>query len=324
MPSNLNKISLPERCESRKAWRVMSNNKNNQDDEGSSRVIDSFIRRAVDEGSLDPDELDGRPNNVFWDRTTIRAALGGLAVLILVNLFFFYNMRIEQVDNTADWVPERRGFLVEYREGVGKEQASESSSSPTLSTEVRPPPGQTLSEPSQADEQEVPATGQMPSGESQSATELPASAESGSPETTSAPDQTSIDPDIDSSVAPDSSDTPVSPTDQIRELVSLWAQTWSFQMVDDYLDLYSRDFVSQGGAPYEPWAELRRERIEDPEWIHVSVDELKIFVNEDSAVAEFVQVYASSDFGADSRKTLLFQPEGNGWKIIRETVHPAP
>lgn len=308
----------------------MSNNKNNQDDEGSSRVIDSFIRRAVDDGSLDPDELDGRPDNVFWDRTTIRAALGGLAVLILVNLFFFYNMRIEQVDNTTDWVPERRGFLVEYREGVGQEQTSEPSSSPSLSAEVRQPPNQALSEPSPADGQEVPATGQVPSGESQSARELPASAESGSPETTSSTDQTSVDPEavssevIDSSVEPGSSEIPVSPAEQIRELVGLWAQSWSFQMVDDYLDLYSRDFVSQGGAPYEPWAELRRERIEDPEWIHVSVDELKIFVNEDSAVAEFVQVYASSDFGADSRKSLLFQPEGNSWKIIRETVHPAP
>lgn len=303
----------------------MSNNKNNQDDEGSSRVIDSFIRRALDEGTLDPDELDGRPDNVFWDRTTIRAALGGLAVLILVNLFFFYNMRIEQVDNTSDWVPERRGFLVEYREELRQEKAAGDSPG------FRQEPSQTLPETSLAAQQELPAAGeQVPSEESQAITEPSSSTESTSSESTGAAGQLSVNreagsPDgMNSDIEPDSSEVPVSPTEQIRELVGLWAQTWSFQMVDDYLDLYSREFVSQGGAPFEPWAELRRERIEDPDWIHVSVDELKIFVNEDSAVAEFVQVYASSDFGADSRKTLVFQPEGNSWKIIRETVHPAP
>ncbi|MEQ9566214.1 MAG: hypothetical protein RLN85_10450, partial [Pseudomonadales bacterium] len=142
------------------------------------------------------------------------------------------------------------------------------------------------------------------------------------PAQTVANQQTAAPGGMNSGTEPDGS--PASPTAQIRELVSLWAQTWSFQMVDDYLDLYSSDFVSQGGAPYDPWSELRRERIEAPEWIHVSVDELEVFVNEDSAVAEFVQVYTSSDFGADSRKTLVFQPEGNSWKIIRETVHPAP
>ncbi|MFX4228826.1 MAG: hypothetical protein ACFHHU_13420 [Porticoccaceae bacterium] len=54
-----------------------------------SRVINSFIGRAVDEGRLDPDDFDEHSDNVLWDRTTIRAALGGLIVLILVNLFSF-------------------------------------------------------------------------------------------------------------------------------------------------------------------------------------------------------------------------------------------
>ncbi|MEQ9022732.1 MAG: hypothetical protein RLN82_08250, partial [Pseudomonadales bacterium] len=171
---------------------------------------------------------------------------------------------------------------------------------------------------------------QEQTGEPQSVTEPTVSVESVPSESSSSStqivaNQQTVSPGVmDSGTEPDGSEVPVSPIAQIRELVDLWAQTWSFQMVDDYLDLYSSDFVSQGGAPYEPWAELRRERIEAPDWIHVSVDELNVFVNEDSAVAEFVQVYASSDFGADSRKTLVFQPEGNSWKIIRETVHPAP
>ncbi|MEQ9208972.1 MAG: hypothetical protein RLN96_03875, partial [Pseudomonadales bacterium] len=225
-------------------------------------VIDSFIRRAVDEGRLDPDDLDERSDNVFWDRTTIRAALGGLIVLILVNLFFFYNMRLEQVDNTSEWVPERRGFLVEYREGLGEGQATGNSSG-TL-TEVPQTPIQTLPESPPESQPEMPAAEeQEQTGEPQSVTEPTVSVESVPSESSSSStqivaNQQTVSPGVmDSGTEPDGSEVPVSPIAQIRELVDLWAQTWSFQMVDDYLDLYSSDFVSQGGAPYEPWAELR-------------------------------------------------------------------
>ncbi|MEX2366316.1 MAG: hypothetical protein WD601_06890, partial [Pseudohongiellaceae bacterium] len=139
------------------------------------------------------------------------------------------------------------------------------------------------------------------------------------PQTVAEPDARTVPEPTESSPV---TETPALSTEQIRALIDTWAQSWSFKRVDDYLNLYSADFFSQGGAPYEPWAELRRERIEAPDWIHVSVDELRVFVNADSAVAEFVQVYTSSDFSSDSRKTLVFQPEDNGWKIIRETVHP--
>jgi|GEM_PF-5005976 len=286
----------------------MSDNKNNQDDEESSRVIDSFIRRAVDEGRLDPDELGGRSDNVFWDRTTIRAALGGLAVLILVNLFFFYSMRLEQVDNTADWQPERRGYLVEYREG--QEQSQTTANSPTTLAAPQQTPAQTTSDISSQSVPEMSSNEQALTSAEQSPIEQ---------------SQPVAEPDVSDTAEPAESSGVTgaqgSPTDQVRALIDMWAQSWSFKTVDDYLSLYSEDFVSQGGAPYEPWAELRRERITAPDWIHVSVDELKIFVNADSAVAEFVQVYTSSDFSSDSRKTLVLQPEDNGWKIIRETVH---
>ncbi len=57
--------------------------------------------------------------------------MGGLFVLGIVNLFFYYNMKVAQVDNTSDWIPERRGFLVEYREAhnVSDNSATSSGSS---------------------------------------------------------------------------------------------------------------------------------------------------------------------------------------------------
>ena len=45
----------------------MSKKNNTQEEETSSRVIDSFIRIAVDEGDLDPDDMDAK-KNVFWDK----------------------------------------------------------------------------------------------------------------------------------------------------------------------------------------------------------------------------------------------------------------
>ncbi len=38
---------------------------NTQEEETSSRVIDSFIRRAVDEGDLDPDDMDAKKKMSF-------------------------------------------------------------------------------------------------------------------------------------------------------------------------------------------------------------------------------------------------------------------
>ena len=41
--------------------RSLTSKKNNtQEEETSSRVIHSFIRRAVDEGDLDPDDMDAK------------------------------------------------------------------------------------------------------------------------------------------------------------------------------------------------------------------------------------------------------------------------
>ncbi len=310
----------------------MSNNKNSKnEDEGSSRVIDSFIRRAVDEGELDPDEFEHGSKNVFWDRTTIRAALGGLAVLIVVNLLFYYNMRLEQVDNTSDWQPERRGFLVEYREGRGTPPAGNSSEASS------PRPERPLTQ----SQQNAPGAAQANLAESPNENPQERSVET----TTQTEQEQPVEPDlsqrgsstqeaaeVEMSVADNlefsspASEIPgnpaLSPREQVRARVGSWAQAWTFQNVGRYLEHYSQDFISQGGAPFEPWAELRYERIESPEWIHVSVDQLNVSVNEESAVAEFIQVYTSSEFSSESRKNLVFRQEGDTWRIIRETVQP--
>ena len=327
----------------------MSKNNNIQDDESSSRVIDSFIRRAVDEGDLDPDDMDGRKSDVFWDKTTIRAAVGGLFVLGIVNLFFYYNMRVAQVDNTEEWIPERRGFLVEYREGHGQRNvssATETSSESQQSVAEAAPSSrlpqasinQSQPENKQSDDSiKMDTSGQAeaPSMESsiqaaQAVAELPESSQisqTTQPENAQAPvaadnsNNSSIDSSV-SSTLDTQKEQALTSAEQIKALVNSWAQAWTFKQVDDYLALYSKEFVSQGGAPFEPWAELRRERILAPDWIHVSVENIKVAVNTDSVVAEFVQVYASSDFSSDSLKTLIFKMEQGRWKIIRETVQP--
>ncbi len=311
----------------------MSNKKNNSsnDDDSSERVIDSFIRRAVDEGDLDPDDFDSRKKNVFWDKTTIRAALGGLAVLILVNLFFYYNMRLEQVDNTSDWQPERRGFLVEYREGRGTPTPGISSETTSPRPEVALPQSEQNTpeaaqenprESSQENPQESPVENTTQTGQEQPVG--PDLSQQGSSGQEAGEIEMSVADNL--AFSAPASEIPgnpaLSPREQVRARVGSWAQAWTFKNVDRYLEHYSQNFISQGGAPFEPWAELRYERIESPEWIHVSVDQLNVSVNEESAVAEFIQVYTSSEFSSESRKTLVFRQEGDTWRIIRETVQP--
>jgi len=284
----------------------MSKKNNTQEEETSSRVIDSFIRRAVDEGDLDPDDMDAK-KNVFWDKTTIRAAVGGLFVLGIVNLFFYYNMKVAQVDNTSDWIPERRGFLVEYREAhnVSDNSATSSGSSvEMLATLDFQQVAASLGEAMPEDNQEV-AVENLEAEESRTPIE-----------------STAAEPAIETQIADVLPDYGSDHMAEIHRRIDMWAEAWSNKDVVGYLSYYSSDFISQGVAPFEPWAQLRFERISSPEWIHVVADDLKISVNGDSAVADFKQVNSSSDFNSESLKTLVFELEVDSWKIIRETVQP--
>jgi ketosteroid isomerase-like protein len=102
--------------------------------------------------------------------------------------------------------------------------------------------------------------------------------------------------------------------------VQNWADAWSRKDVRDYLAAYAQDFNVPGGASRAVWERERRNRIDKPGNIKVSVSNIQVSIKNDIATARFRQVYNSSNFDAASSKTLVMTRQGNRWLIQQERV----
>ena len=60
---------------------------------------------------------------------------------------------------------------------------------------------------------------------------------------------------------------------EMAALVRQWAQAWSDQRVEDYLESYSSGFLPPGGRSLERWQDQRRQRITRPRFIKTTWSE---------------------------------------------------
>lgn len=101
--------------------------------------------------------------------------------------------------------------------------------------------------------------------------------------------------------------------------VRSWAAAWSEQRVDDYLAAYSTEFQPPQGLRPAEWASRRRNRIQRPARIQVSLDELsQTVVAADRVRVSFRQSYETETFSDQVDKTLELVWEDGAWKIVIE------
>lgn len=107
--------------------------------------------------------------------------------------------------------------------------------------------------------------------------------------------------------------------------LSNWANAWSDQDVEAYLNAYSDDFRPEGGVSRANWEALRRDRVARPSLIRVDVVKPEMTkVSEaidqsgDRVRLSFRQEYESDTFADSVEKVLELRKESGGWKIIRE------
>ena len=99
--------------------------------------------------------------------------------------------------------------------------------------------------------------------------------------------------------------------------VEQWREAWSSKNVTAYLASYEPQFTVTGLGRAE-WQAQRTDRIMRPASIRVTVSELQMAMEGDSAVAvSFIQKYESPTFKESGRKLLVFG-ESNGKWLIRE------
>ncbi len=122
--------------------------------------------------------------------------------------------------------------------------------------------------------------------------------------------------------SPAASPAAVSPVflEAVRRLVDGWSRAWSEQDVDAYLSHYSRSFRPADGRSRSAWAAERRQRLQAPAFIEISVSDLEAeVVSESRGRATFEQGYRSDTYEDKVRKVLELVREDGRWRILEET-----
>jgi tetratricopeptide (TPR) repeat protein len=112
---------------------------------------------------------------------------------------------------------------------------------------------------------------------------------------------------------------PASNPAEVIKALNGWAQAWSRKDADGYLSYYAADFDPPGRESRPAWEKTRRERIEAPKSIAVSIDSPKVTMRgNDRAVVSFRQNYRSDRLKSTSRKTVEMVKNEKGWQIQKE------
>lgn len=124
--------------------------------------------------------------------------------------------------------------------------------------------------------------------------------------------------DIAHKVGESPSDTP----DRSRSVglfIRSWADAWARQDTDAYISNYSKRFRPRSGMGIEKWRQKRRQRIENPEFIELSIKDLKVAALTPNHVrVTFSQSYRSDIFKDHVLKIVELVWEDGGWKILDE------
>ncbi len=111
------------------------------------------------------------------------------------------------------------------------------------------------------------------------------------------------------------------PTQAILGMVNNWARAWSNKSVGEYLGYYAPDFKTPKGEPRAEWEKFRKERIQAPKKIQVSVSGAKVTLKDEThASVTFRQHYKADTLNSATTKTLVLVKSGDKWLIQQERV----
>lgn len=114
-------------------------------------------------------------------------------------------------------------------------------------------------------------------------------------------------------------------TEAVTKMITQWAKAWSDQDAKSYLAFYADDFPIPGGQSRRAWESTRTQRLGEPEFIKITVDELKVdLIDEMNANATFLQKYESDSYTDRVEKSLRLRKRFGGWEIRASTSTSAP
>jgi tetratricopeptide (TPR) repeat protein len=115
----------------------------------------------------------------------------------------------------------------------------------------------------------------------------------------------------------------VAVTRHIKEQLLNWSRAWSQGDFEHYIQSYSDRFVPiDERLVFSEWKNARRAKLGRGLNVQVTVDELKIFIDDstNTALVEFVQYYTSPAYSDSVLKQLYMQKSQDNWQILSERV----
>jgi tetratricopeptide (TPR) repeat protein len=110
--------------------------------------------------------------------------------------------------------------------------------------------------------------------------------------------------------------------DQVLAAVKAWAEAWSRKDADAYLGFYAKDFRTPKGEARTEWEQARRQRLQAPKSIAVTIEAARVSRKDDSSASvTFRQEYKSDLLSSRGLKTLVMvKAEDGRWLIQQEKV----
>ncbi len=107
--------------------------------------------------------------------------------------------------------------------------------------------------------------------------------------------------------------------DDVMSTVLAWSKSWSDQNVAGYIGYYASEFDPGNGQSRADWEAARKDRIERPSFIKVTVTDAKVVMNDaNTATVSFRQTYNSNTLKSQNSKTLRMVKSGGKWLIAKE------
>jgi ketosteroid isomerase-like protein len=106
---------------------------------------------------------------------------------------------------------------------------------------------------------------------------------------------------------------------ELQPLVRTWAEAWERADIQAYAGFYDSDAVQDGRRGRENISQYKAQLWAEKNPQTVKVEDIRIQLHAMGLAASFIQTYRdASGYEDKGRKTLVFQPSAQGWRIVNE------
>jgi hypothetical protein len=125
---------------------------------------------------------------------------------------------------------------------------------------------------------------------------------------------------VQAQLVPDGPPLTVNESAALSEALNQWRQAWSAKNIPSYLSFYGPSFVPPKGLSRKSWEAARNARISSKEKIDITIQNLRLQINDNKATTKFTQIYSDERLRITDNKTLVWQKLNGRWLIQLETT----